>query len=265
MLKDRLTRDRTERGAGGHPSCGWSPLLRQWPAALLALMILAGPGSRLRAQTPPPDLAYRTIVTPHFEVTFPRDLEAIGRIAARTAEGAYAALQNSFLRAPEGRTELLVTDHSDLSSGSAEIFPTNRIVVWVQPPVDGLALSHYDDWLEVVITHELAHIFHLDHAGWLGGAVRTVFGRVPWTWPAFPEYAGSFLAIEGVAAHRESLHTRAGRVHGSTHRAVVRTQALGGRSESVDQALGRSPMWPGGDRPYVFGSLFFRYLSDTYG
>jgi hypothetical protein len=46
--------------------------------------------------------------------------------------------------------------------------------------------------------------------------------------------------------------------------AVVRTQALGGRAERVDQALGRSPVWPGGDRPYVFGSLFFRYLSDTY-
>ena len=102
-----------------------------------------------------------------------------------------------------------MTDHSDLSNGSAEIFPTNSIVVWAHLPVDGLALSDYDDWLEVVITHELAHIFHLDHAGWLGGAVRTVFRRVPWTWPAFPGYAGSFLAIEGVAVHRESLHTRA--------------------------------------------------------
>lgn len=219
----------------------------------------------VEAQAPAPDLAYRTIETAHFKVTFPGELEPLGRVAARTAERAFAALGESFLPPPAGRIELLVTDHSDLSNGSAGVFPTNRIIVLVQPPLEGLAISHYDDWLEIVITHELAHIFHLDRAGPLGTAARSVFGRVPWTWPAFPAYTASLSTIEGVAVHRESLHTRAGRVHGSAHMAVVRAQALAGRAERVDQALGRSPIWPGGDRPYVFGSLFFHYLSDTYG
>ena len=57
--------------------------------------------------------------------------------------------------------------------------------------------------------------------------------------------------------HLESVHTEAGGVHGSFHDAIVRARVLGGESESVGQGLGRSPTWPAGDRPYVFGSLLF--------
>jgi hypothetical protein len=122
-------------------------------------MAVVACASMVRAQTSPPDLAYRTIETAHFKVTFPRELEPLGRVAAVSAERAFSVLRDSFLPPPAGPIELLVTDHSDLSNGSAGIFPANRIIVWVQPPLEGLALSHYDDWLDLVIMHELAHIF----------------------------------------------------------------------------------------------------------
>ncbi len=216
-------------------------------------------------QAVPPDDDYRTLRTEHFRVTFPSQLEELGRRASLGAERAHATLEATFLPPPAGPIDLLVLDHSDFSNGFAEVFPSNRLVVFAQPPLDGLAISHFDAWLETVILHELVHLFHLDRSGPLGRGVRSVLGRVPWTWPAYPGYAASFLGIEGIAVHRESLHTRAGRVHGSFHGAIARTQVLGRGSETVGQGLGRSPLWPGGDRPYVFGSLLFRYLSDTYG
>jgi hypothetical protein len=40
-------------------------------------------------------------------------------------------------------------------------------------------LVNYDDWLRLVITHEYAHILHLDTAAGLNLALRRVFGRVP--------------------------------------------------------------------------------------
>ena len=46
---------------------------------------------------------------------------------------------------------------------------------------------------------------------------------------------------------------------------VLRTAALEGRFEELDQASGDSPEWPGGSRAYVYGSKFFEYLLETHG
>ena len=260
MLEDYPVKDCAE---GGGRSIRW--LRPAIPRLALVLILSLALPLIVQGQTVPPHEEYRTLETVHFRVTFPAELEERGKSAAISAERAYSALRASFLRAPSGRIDLLLTDHTDFSSGVAHVLPSNRIVVGAQPPLGGLALSYFDDWLELVITHELVHIFHLDRTGPLGTGVRAVLGRVPWTWPAFPAYTTSSLGIEGVAVHLESVHTEAGRVHGSFHDAIVRARVLGGESESVGQGLGRSPIWPAGDRPYVFGSLFLRHLSDTYG
>ncbi len=260
MLKDRFAAHRSERG---RQSIRWlcAPTLLVGSVPLLSLSV---PGT-VWGQEVPPHEEYRTLETPNFRVTFPIQLEEEGRGAAVIAENAYAALLGSFLPSPSGQIDLLLTDHSDVAGGFTQVFPSNRIVISAQPPLEGLALSHFDDWMELVITHELVHIFQLDRAGPLATSFRWVLGRAPWSWPTFPGYTTSDLGIEGVAVHLESVHTAAGRVHGSFNAAIARTQALGARSESVGQALGRSPQWPAGDRPYAFGSLFFRYLSETYG
>ena len=46
---------------------------------------------------------------------------------------------------------------------------------------------------------------------------------------------------------------------------VLRTAALEGRFESIGQAGGNSPQWPGGTRAYAYGSLFFEHLIQKYG
>jgi WD40 repeat protein len=44
---------------------------------------------------------------------------------------------------------------------------------------------------------------------------------------------------------------------------VVRTAVLEGAFESIDQSAGDSPVWPGGQRYYVYGSLFFKHLMEN--
>jgi hypothetical protein len=122
-----------------------------------------------------------------------------------------------------------------------------------------------DEWLELVITHELAHVFHEDYAEGLSALFRGVFGRAPLEWPFFPGSATPGWVVEGLATFYESEFTQAGRVRGSFHEMVVRTAFLQDRFESIDQTSGDSPLWPGGQRYYAYGSLFMQYLMDTYG
>jgi hypothetical protein len=234
----------------------------------LALLHVLASGSwtpEVRAQAPPPELRYQTLHTENFRVTYPEGLEEVGARAAERAERAFAALSEGFLPPPATPIDLLVTDHMDISNGFARVAPSNRIVIWLRPPVDGLALSHFDDWLELVITHELVHVFHLDYAGPLGRAARAVFGRPPRRWPFFVGNTLPSAVIEGVAVHLESELTDGGRLHGTFQEAMVRSQAAEHRAEGVGQGLGASPVWPAGNRPYVYGSLFFVHLAERFG
>lgn len=231
---------------------------------LALALVAAGAPPTLLAQAP--DEEWRTLTTEHFRVTFPEHLETLARKAADRAERAYTELEAHFIEAPEDPIDLLVTDHADISNGFAILNPSNRIVVFARPPVDALALGFSDEWLELVITHELAHIVHLDHVvNPIGRLGRSIFGRVPAEWPFFPELGTPGWVIEGIATWYESRLTQAGRTLGSYHDMQLRTAALEGRLESIGQAGSESPIWPGGNRSYLYGSLFFDYLLTRHG
>ncbi len=232
--------------------------------ALAALALGAGAPLPVVAQVPNEE--WRTLETPHFRVTFPEDLEMLGRRAADRAEWAWSELSEHFIDPPDDRIDLLLTDHSDLSNGYATVTPSNRIVIFARPPADQLSIGYADEWLELVITHELAHIVHLDHVdNPVGRLGRALFGRVALEWPFFPGLATPRWVIEGLATWYESRLTSAGRVRGTFHEMILRTAALEGRFESIGQAGGESPLWPGGNRAYAYGSLFFDWLLDRHG
>lgn len=245
----------------------WRMLLGQalacWALALSPAVGVWTPNA-LSGQVPPNE-AWRTLQTDHFRVTYPSGLLDLARKAGERAETAYEALVRDFVDPPSGSIDLLITDHADISNGFAQVFPSNRIVVFAPPPVDGFGLAHMDEWMELVITHELVHIFHEDLTGTVGSLFRGVFGRYPAEWPFFPGAATPGWTVEGLATFFESSLTKAGRVRGSFHEMVVRTAILEDRFESIDQASGNSPVWPGGQRDYIYGSLFFQHLVERYG
>jgi len=237
--------------------------LRPW---LLAAVFASLACSAGRAGAQAPDEDWRTLETEHFRVTFPRDLESLGRRAAARAETAYEGLTRALVDPGGGTIDLLVTDNVDLSNGWAQVKPSRRITVYATQPTDGFQLAYYDDWLELVVTHELAHVFHLDHtANPIGRLGRAVFGRAPTDWPLFPGVSTPDWVIEGLATWYESRLTDAGRLRGTYHEMEIRTAILEGRFESLGQASGRSPLWPGGNRSYLYGSVFFEYLTEQYG
>jgi hypothetical protein len=223
-----------------------------------------GFGAPVWAQIPPGE-DWMTLDTEHFRVTYPADLLPLAQRTAARAEAAWDALALQFVRPPEGKVDLVLTDHADISNGFTRVFPSNRIVVYAPPPVDGFGLPHMDEWLELVVTHELAHVFHEDRVRNLGSLLRKVMGRAPLEWPFFPGSATPGWVVEGIATYWESELTQAGRVRGSFHEMVLRTAILEDSFERIDQTSGDSPVWPGGQRHYIYGSLFLKHLSDRYG
>jgi len=224
------------------------------PACLL-LFSAAG-----QAQLVPND-DWRTISTPHFRVHFTPPLEEQARRAAANAERAYAQL-SAELEPPRGTIDLVVSDNVDYVNGYATPFPSNRIVVFAHPPTDASGLRHFDDWNALVLTHELAHIFHLDRARGIWGVGQSVFGRNPLLFPN--AYAPAWV-IEGLAVYFESRVTGSGRLESAEHSMVARAAVLGKRLPTLQELSPGTSRFPGGSVVYVYGSLLFDYLSRTRG
>ncbi|HET7551257.1 MAG TPA: hypothetical protein VFK04_08200 [Gemmatimonadaceae bacterium] len=224
-------------------------------AALLACVVASAP-----AQVAP-DAHWRTIDTEHFRIHFTPELEATARRAAADAESAYAALAEQ-LHPPRGPIDLVVADNVDYSNGYTTPFPTNRIVVYTHPPLDSPSLHYYDDWLALVITHELTHSFHLDRTrGWWRVA-QHVFGRAPFLFPN--EYDPGWIT-EGLATYFESAVTGTGRTAGTFEKMLLEASVAQGGLLPFDRWNLSSTRYPGPEMAYGFGALFFDYLARTRG
>ena len=210
---------------------------------------------------PAPYHRYRTLDTPHFRVHAAEGLEREGRVAAAAAERAYALLSRELVR-PRGIIDIVVSDDADYANGNATPWPTNRINIFAAPPIENEGLRFNDDWIEVVVTHELTHVFHLDRARGIWGGLQHVFGRAPFL---FPNLYGPSWLTEGLAVYYESRLTEGGRLHEQNNRLIARAAAREGRLPRLDQLSLAAPGFPGGEGAYGYGALFLEYLSQTRG
>ncbi len=207
-----------------------------------------------------PSGSWRTLHTPHFRIHFRPAYRDAALTQAREAERSYGLLATE-LHPPRGIVDITLADDIDAANGFTTVVPTNRITIFAAPPAGDHGLLFFDNWLRLVTTHELAHVFHLDRSRGLWGGLQRVFGRAPGLFPN--EYQPSW-AIEGLATYYESKFTNAGRVRGSFH-----TQLLGA-DRAADAS--RSPWnatlftrWADGLVPYAYGSRFFHYLAGVVG
>ena len=227
---------------------------------LAAIALASGVAGTARAQLAPND-DWRTMRTAHFYVHFTPALASAARRAAADAETAYAQLSRE-LTPPRGPIDLVISDAADYTNGYATYFPTNRIVIYANPPVNDPALRFTDDPDAMVVTHELTHIFHLDRSRSIWALGQRIFGRAPYLFPN--GYAPAWLT-EGLAVYYESKLTGAGRVLGSDHRMIARAFGAEHRFPTIDRMSRADVFFPYGQSPYVFGSLFMDYLAATRG
>lgn len=225
----------------------------------LCLACLALAATSLAGQVDPSG-TYRTLTTEHFRVHFRPAHRATATAAAREAERAFALLSEE-MSPPRGTVDLLLVDDADVSNAFATVVPSNRITVFLPPPTrDGIA--DFDDWLRLVIVHELVHVFHLDRARGPWGVLQTVFGRLSGTFPN--AYQPSWV-VEGLATYYESRFTTAGRINSSFHRQLMRGELLAQHTRPPHDATAVDIRWPAGHAAYAYGGQFFDRVASAHG
>lgn len=228
-------------------------------ACALFLLTLFVPSARA-ARIYDPDVEYFTLTTPNFYVMYP---EGFGHIAMRTAQMAEDA-RPYFVRRyewdPDDRISIVINDQTDFANGSATIFPSKVITLFVTAPTRISGLEEYDDWLATVLIHEMAHIFHLDMAYGLPWIGRLIFGKYVSMNVYYPGWV-----TEGFAVYEETVSSGAGRGRSTYVDMVLRTAALADRFPPIDQGYRGYPNWPFSNIAYFFGGRFQLWLREKYG
>ncbi|HAK60503.1 MAG TPA: hypothetical protein DCO77_08995, partial [Nitrospiraceae bacterium] len=162
---------------------------------------------------------------------------------------------------PKQKTRLVLVDAMDGANGMASPMPYSRMIIFLTHPLGGPGpLSRYDDWLRLVITHEYAHVLHLDMVAGIPKTLQSIFGRM-----YFPNLFQPKWMIEGLATYEETEQTSGGRGRSAAAEMVLRMAAVEGPFPRLDQATTFPDSWPAGQTPYLFGQSFTRYIADRYG
>ncbi|MDO9080922.1 MAG: hypothetical protein Q7U44_08965, partial [Desulfuromonadales bacterium] len=228
-----------------------------WLLFLFVLLGVPSPGeSRLD-----PRLNWSTLETPHFLVLYHQGGEEVAGRAAIIAEEAHQQLAAELRWEPSEKTRLVLADVSDAANGLATPFPFNRIIVYLTPPLEEpFSITDTEEWLRIVITHEYAHILHLDHVQQGPAFLRRIFGRL-----YFPNVFQPNWLIEGLATYEETALSQGGRGRSSYTEMLLRTAVLTGTFPDLSQGAVSPDSWPGGELPYLYGVQFYQYLVDKYG
>lgn len=205
-------------------------------------------------------LEWRTLETRHFQLHFPANLGALARRAARICEEAWQVLTPIWEHEPDRRIQVLLTDFGDGSNGSATALPFPRITLLAAPPSLAGNLGNYNDWLRLLIFHELTHILQLDVVNGWPWLLNRVLGRT-----TAPNQNMPSFQLEGGAVWAESFVSGRGRIHSSSFRGVLRAQALADSLYGIDVVTHAPFEYPGPNVWYLYGGHFFDWIARTRG
>jgi Tol biopolymer transport system component len=230
------------------------------PALLLLLLGLSAVPAAAPASFPP-ELRFRTLETPRVTLHYHQGLEAMALEAAALSDEILAAHEKRY-GYRVARVHVVLADVEDDPNGFATPLPYPLVGIRVVAPRGNDDFGNHDGWLRFVLTHELAHVVHLDEARGIPGAVRKVFGRVPFF---FPNALTPTWMVEGLATDEETEGTAFGRGRNPDSRMILRMAALDEDFLAEDEAVGALDRWPSGQAPYLFGEAFLSDISERFG
>lgn len=226
---------------------------------LLAGLLAALPAAR----AVDPSLDWRTLTTEHFRIHFVAGQERLAREAAARAEPVHDRLSGLLGWLPGSRTDLVLSDESDLANGWATPFPFNHSQLYLVPPdaVDGL--EDYADWLSLLIAHEYTHVLHLDKAEGLPAGLRYGLGRHPLL---FPNVFQPSWVTEGLATWVETDGDGGvGRGQSAYFEMLMRMEVDSGVKPFDQVSMAGIRSWPAGTLPYLYGVHFFQFIEQRFG
>lgn len=243
--------------------------VHRWLAVGWAAAVLALPGAAPAAVTHDYNLTWVSLKSAHFRVHYHDGGESRAREVIAIAESVHARLAPLFQWTPAEPTDIVVTDEYDVTNGYTTFFPSNRVIILLAPPDEVDSLEDNSGWLDTVITHEYAHVLHLDKARGFPSGVRSVLGRATGYllgfFDAFPNAYQPLWFLEGIATYYETDVARGyGRGQSSYFDMLMRMESAEG-PKPLRQINQEVDTWPHGYVPYLYGVQWYNYLVKRYG
>ena len=228
-------------------SCGLLLFLLLWSISAMAV----GPN---------PSHDWRSFDSQHFVVHFEAEDRPQALQAAAIAERVLPGIVKDLHWQPRSKTHLILFDDYDLANGFATPLPFSHTGIFLTPPDDGELLEN-SDWLELVISHELVHIVHLDKVRGAPKFLQNIFGRYPLL---FPNAWQPTWLIEGLATYHESEPSQhRGRLDNALSDAYMRLEVQNG-AKSLREINSSGRAFPI-NKAYLYGAYFYRFLEQRYG
>ncbi|MBL9099792.1 MAG: PD40 domain-containing protein [Myxococcales bacterium] len=232
---------------------------------LLALALLACVLAPTSARANSRDLKWRTITTEHFYIHYYQGSEAAAERAAMLLERAHERLSVGYGHETWLRTHVTMTDTTDTANGSANANPYPRISANITAPDSMSVLESYDDWFDILLTHEYTHVLHLDTIHGIPRIVNAAlgFGVLGKVWA--PNIIQPRWMVEGIASVEESRLTSQGRHRSAQFDMMLRMAVLEHGFQPIDRVSSGANLFPHGTSVYLYGLHFMHYLHAHYG
>ncbi len=131
------------------------------PAFLLALILASsGRAQTINAFQHPPDMRWKKIDTPHYEIVFPQELAGEGQRVAGLMEALYGP-HNRTLNADRKRYSIFLSNRGAYANGYVALAP--RKSVWFHQPMQGTTTGS-GEWITLLAAHEGRHMAQFDKA-----------------------------------------------------------------------------------------------------
>ena len=113
-------------------------------ASLFLTILLSMSQAKAQLEVPP-QLKWKTLRTPHFEVIFNAEQQDLGYLYAEKLEKAYSELRSYFHSRPD-KTIVIINDKTDVTNGYATRIPYPHIMAYPVLPGPEESLSDTGDW-----------------------------------------------------------------------------------------------------------------------
>ncbi|HTQ04961.1 MAG TPA: hypothetical protein VMI54_13940 [Polyangiaceae bacterium] len=230
------------------------------PRARLLLHVLAALCVTLGARAGDPWVHWYTLTTPHYHVHFQAGVEDVAQKVGTVAEDVYSRVSLELGFRPPRRTEIVLNDGTEEANGLAYTLPYPTVDLNVSAPDDMSTLGDYDDWVTILVTHELTHILHMSNVSGVPDLVNHVLGPT-----LAPNEEQPHWILEGLAVAMESEHTTGGRLRSTQFDMMLRADVLGGRIATLDEISHAARRWPAATLWYLYGAKFTEWIASIYG
>jgi Tol biopolymer transport system component len=238
---------------------------RRLRGALALFLLLAAWLSSGTSGASSRDQHWRTIESDHFYVHFYQGSEAAAERAVMLLERAHRRLAAGLAHEPWLKTHVTLTDNTDSANGVANTSPFPRITAYVTAPDSMSVLEGFDDWIDILLTHEYTHVVHLDTVHGLPRLVNGLlgFGVAGKVWQ--PNVIQPRWFVEGLATYEESRLTSHGRHRHAQFDMMLRAPILEQGFIPIDRVSSGANIFPHGTSVYLYGLHLVQYVADRYG